>query len=247
MKVETDVLAVLSRAETDGNTLRLVGQLDRALYTRTDKVLQAAGGRWDRRAKAHVFEGEAAARIEQVLLTGDIAVPRDEFEYFPTPPEIAALVVERACLDEPGLLVLEPSAGRGALALPCVAAGATVDCNELMPANHAHLLTQPGIRVATCQDFLQVPGVPFYDRVVMNPPFGRQADIKHVQHALGFLKPGGLLVAIMSAGVVFRENRLTTDFRALVEQRGGTIEPLPEGAFKESGTMVNTVLVVIPA
>ena len=246
MKIETDVLATLSAAETRGNQLVLVGQLDRNLYTRTNKVLEAAGGRWVRNAKAHVFAGDAAERMEQVLLTGSIDVPRDEFEYFPTPPEIAALVIAAARLDEPGLVVLEPSAGRGALAMPAVAAGAVVECCELMPANHEHLLTLPGLRTVELGDFLSIPPMPLYDRVIMNPPFSRQADIRHVMHALGFLKAGGLLVAIMSAGVAFRENRLTTDFRALVAARGGSIEALPDGAFKVSGTMVRTVLVTIP-
>ena len=49
----------------------------------------------------------------------------------------------------------------------------------------------------------------------------------------------------MGAGVVFRENKLTTDFRQFVEDCDGSIDPLPEGAFKQSGTMVNTVIVCI--
>ena len=96
-------------------------------------------------------------------------------------------------------------------------------------------------------DFLEVMPNPIYDRVVMNPPFSRQADIMHVLHALQFLKPGGLLVSVMAASVTFRENKLTTDFRATVEARGGYIEPLPENSFKASGTGVNTVLAAIPA
>ncbi len=81
----------------------------------------------------------------------------------------------------------------------------------------------------------------------MNPPFKNQADIKHINHALKFLKPGGKLVSVMSASVGFRENTLTNKFRSLIEERGGSIESLPDGAFKESGTMVRTVIVVIPA
>ncbi len=245
MQVDNEVLAVLSRATVDGSRLTLVGQLDRALYTRTDKVLQAAGGKWDRKAKAHVFTGDAGERIEQIIATGDVVVPRDDFEYFPTPPEIAARVIAAAQIGD-GMMVLEPSAGRGALAAPAAASGAVVDCVELMQANHEHLLTLPGLRTVERRDFLAVPQMPLYDRVIMNPPFGRQADIKHVLHALGFVKAGGLLVAVMSAGVSFRENRLTTDFRQLVEDRGGSIEPLPDGAFKASGTMVSTAIVTIP-
>ncbi|EMB4316715.1 hypothetical protein U9D58_000208 [Citrobacter freundii] len=50
----------------------------------------------------------------------------------------------------------------------------------------------------------------------------------------------------MASSVTFRSNKLTTDFRQLIVDRGGHIEELPEGAFKSSGTMVNTVIVVIP-
>jgi hypothetical protein len=83
------------------------------------------------------------------------------------------------------------------------------------------------------------------DVVLMNPPFSKGQDVKHVTHALGFLKPGGRLVAIMGAGVTFRQDKRTNEFRELVQAMGGTIERLPEGSFKSSGTMVNTVIVVI--
>jgi 16S rRNA G1207 methylase RsmC len=79
----------------------------------------------------------------------------------------------------------------------------------------------------------------------MNPPFSKGQDIQHVTHALGFLKPGGRLVAIMGAGVTFRQDKRATEFRELVQAMGGTIARLPEGSFKSSGTMVNTVIVVI--
>lgn len=60
-----------------------------------------------------------------------------------------------------------------------------------------------------------------------------------------FLRPRGRLVAIMAAGVLFRQTKAFVAFRAMVENNGGTIERLPEGAFKESGTMVNTVIVTM--
>lgn len=249
MKIENDVLAVLSRADVGGNAVTLVGQLDRKLYERTNKVLEAAGGKWNRSAKAHLFDGDAVARIEQIILTGDIVIPKDEFEFFPTPPAVVALLLERAEIGD-GMMVLEPSAGRGAIAVAAQAAAddVAVDMYELMPANNEalHALNLPLSGVAPPVDFLAVMPTPLYDRVVMNPPFSRQADIKHVLHALNFLKAGGRLVSVMAASVAFRENKLTTAFREVVSARGGTIEPLPDGAFKTSGTMVNTVLVTIP-
>ena len=42
MRVDNAVLAVLSVAATEGNQLFLTGQLDRKLYEKTNKVLDAA-------------------------------------------------------------------------------------------------------------------------------------------------------------------------------------------------------------
>ena len=79
----------------------------------------------------------------------------------------------------------------------------------------------------------------------MNPPFDRGRDVDHVSHALKLLAPDGVLVAVMSAGVEFREDAKTSDFRAEVKRRGGKFHDLPPGSFASVGTHVNTVLCVI--
>lgn len=246
MKVEQDVMAVLSAAAVNGNAVVLVGQLDRKLYERTNKVLEAAGGKWNRSAKAHVFATDAQDRIEQIILTGDIDIPKDEFEYFPSPPSVVQRLLELADVDR-GMRVLEPSAGKGAIAYACADLGAIVDCYELMPANFAALAGDQRLGPVRNMDFLAQAPEASYDRVVMNPPFSRQADIKHVLHALKFLRPDGRLVSVMANGVEFRQDRRAVEFRELVSERGGEIEALPAGSFKSSGTGVNTVVVTIPA
>ena len=242
MKINNDVLAVLSQAIVIGNAVTLTGQLDRKLYVKTNEVLEAAGGKWNRKAKAHLFDGDATEIIEQIILTGEITVPQD-FGYFPTPGPVVNRLMELAEI-EPGMLVLEPSAGQGAIAKE-VAKIARVDCVELLPQNAEILMNENIYRTVAIGNFLETYLHPVYDRIIMNPPFERQADIKHVQHALKFLKPGGRLVSVMSAGVTFRENSLTREFRDLVNSRGGKIEALPEGSFKASGTGVHTVIVTI--
>jgi hypothetical protein len=75
-------------------------------------------------------------------------------------------------------------------------------------------------RSAVCADFLTVDpaelcmrfGQGPYDRVFMNPPFAEHADIRRVTHALDFLKPDGLLVAVMSAGAEFRTAEIAEQF-----------------------------------
>jgi predicted RNA methylase len=243
-QISEDVLKVLDAATLEGARVFLTGALDRKLYTETNKVLEAAGGKWNRSAKAHVFDGDAADALEPIILTGEYSRTKQDFGQFDTPHVLAENVVDLADV-QAGMSVLEPSAGVGRIAAAARQVGSFVTCWEIDEkraeklADVAHSLN--------VGDFLAAEPVSAYDRVVMNPPFAKQDDIRHVLHALRFLKPGGRLVAIMSAGVMFRENKLSSEFRDLVEQSSGSIERLPEGAFKASGTSVNTCIVTINA
>lgn len=249
MKIPATILAILHAATTDGPHLHLVGpRMDARLYQRVNDVIEGAGGRWDKNAQSHVFPGDAAQAIAAVLNAGQVTTVREArqaSQYFPTPTAVVERLVELAEL-EPGMTVLEPSAGRGAIAETLAACGAVVDCIERDP-DHAAVLQRAGVaRKVDVADFLTVPCAPDYNRVVMNPPFTNGADIQHVTHALRFLKPDGLLVAVMSWGVTYGKGP-AAKFRALVEERGGAVESVPEKAFAESGTDVRTVMVAIPA
>lgn len=53
MRVSDEILSILSDADLSGNSLALRGQLDRNTYVAVNKVLEAAGWKWNRKAKAH--------------------------------------------------------------------------------------------------------------------------------------------------------------------------------------------------
>lgn len=238
--IDEKTLAILSRVTVEGNNIFLTcGQLDRKQYTAVNEVLENMGGKWDKKIKAHVFTCDPIDALEQVLLTGEI-IPPKKYGYFPTPPELAKRVVELAAID-PGHIILEPSAGQGGIAdfLPM---RPMVTCVELLPEN-VTVLKDKGYFVHE-GDFLTKSCGAEYDRVVMNPPFEKQADIDHVLHAWDCVVPGGRLVAIMASSVAFRENSKTVGFRKLID-RHGFMENNPAGAFKSSGTMVSTVTVVL--
>lgn len=189
--------------------------------------------------------------------------PARNFGFFPTPEDAAAKVIEEARLfrqkDAPPLTILEPSAGTGNLAR--LAAEATcqhyrepgkwrsgvVDCVEIQPNLVAGLRMSGLYRRVTHADFLtlQPDESALYDRVVMNPPFDRERDIDHVMHAMKFLKPDGLLVAIMSAGTEFRETRKSEAFRAYMEKLNAKWQDLPRGTFASVGTNCNTVILTV--
>jgi SAM-dependent methyltransferase len=142
------------------------------------------------------------------------------------------------------MTVYEPSAGSGNLCdeIAKYTDKANIFCNELQEKNVKTLVAK-GYQVTT-GDFMSMIPCGSFDVVVMNPPFEKQQDIKHVMHACSFLKPGGRLVAIMSASFTFRSDKRSIEFREFVEQYG-SFHNNPEGSFKSSGTGVNTVTVII--
>jgi hypothetical protein len=96
MRIESNVLDVLGNAETIGNSLKLTGQLDRKLYVSVNKVLELAGGKWNRASQSHLFPSESAEIMDQIILTGEIANKQKELGYFPTPPLVVARLLEIA-------------------------------------------------------------------------------------------------------------------------------------------------------
>lgn len=244
--VEEAVLHAIGTATVEGNVIRLnTGQLPRDVYAKVDRVLRLMGGRWTKRLGGHLYSEDPTEKLETLLLTGRIEKP-DNFGAFFTPDVLADEVIELADL-EPGLTVLEPSAGAGALLSRAAEVVGIENCVAVeLQQTLADQLRARGFEVIQ-GDFLSRPqwhSVEMVDRIVMNPPFSRQADVDHVMHAYSMLAPGGRLVAIMSAGVSFRTNAKTEAFRALLNDVG-SIKPNPDGSFKESGTSVSTVIVVL--
>ena len=233
MKISNDVANVLANSRIEGNSLFLPPeQLDRKLYVSVNKVLEAIDGKWNRKEKAHLFPESPEDRIEEILQTGEYTHAKNEYNFFETPEPLAKRLIELAGVN--GGTILEPSAGRGAIAkhIKC-------DCVELEDSNRKYL-TENGFNLVG-NDFLQFSQP--YDYIIANPPFSRQRDIDHVTHMIELARKR--VVSVMSASIIFRTNRKTVEFRNLIESKRGEIMPLPEGSFKASGTNVNTCVVVV--
>lgn len=245
MNIDQHILEIIERGETEGDLYFLPeGQLDRKVYLEVNRVLECLGGKWNRKLKGHVFGYTVSDAIDNVLLTGEVTDPKKEFQFFETPQNIVEQLIELAEIRS-GHLCLEPSAGTGniAEAMREIAGDGRVTCVELNPEN-AKVLADKKFATHQC-DFLQyVVGVAI-DRIVMNPPFVLQQDISHVQKALLHLKEGGILVSVMSLGVMFRQNKKTLAFWDKVKEYKFETINLPPGAFKISGTMVNTIILKV--
>jgi hypothetical protein len=244
--VDEAVLHALGTATVNDKVIRLnTGQLPREVYAKVDRVLRLMGGKWTKKLGGHVFDDDPGDAFDTLLLTGQVEKP-DNFGAFFTSDGLADHVIDLAEI-EPGMTFIEPSAGGGALLSRAAAIAGIENCIAVeVQAALADSLRSHGFTVFT-GDFLSRPGwhpAGKVERIVMNPPFARQADIDHVLHAYSMLTPGGRLVSIMAASVNFRTNQKTTAFRELVSSVG-YIKDNPPGSFKESGTGVNTVTVVL--
>ena len=118
-------------------------------------------------------------------------------DFYPTPPDVAALMLDP--LDLRGKTVLEPSAGSGNLIRECLNRGAAeVLWCEKEPQLRSIVNGIPGRHLGGClhEDFLQVPpeAVSHIDLIVMNPPFS--GDEVHILHAWEIAPPGCEIVAL---------------------------------------------------
>lgn len=244
--IDAGVMAVLRECTASDKAVFLPPtQLDPKLYKKVNDVLTALGGKWNRPIGGHKFAEDPREVLAAVQATGMYTNAKD-FGFFPTPKALAARAAALLNL-QPGMRVLEPSAGGGALADEAAEIVGTdaVDTIEYLQKNVDALRTK-GYSVIG-RDFLAMTPAPIYDAILMNPPFGNQMDMRHIEHAARFLKPEGRLVAIMSPAYQTRSTKVAESFRALFAEASDHEEAIAAGTFRESGTDVSTVLVAMDA
>jgi tRNA1(Val) A37 N6-methylase TrmN6 len=135
--------------------------------------------------------------------------------------------------------ILEPSCGDGAImdAVKRFAQRRNIDSLRIVgvevSAGRALAAKAKGYAVQVA-NFLQVTPTADFDMVLMNPPFYGKHYQKHVEHARKFLKPDGVLYAILPITAL-------TDHDYIEPGRGwDKWKDLPAGSFSESGTNINT-------
>lgn len=201
-------------------------------------VFDTAGLRDVNRALADFYGDvlpDAPSEAEAKQPSRDIA---RVLQFYPTPRKVAELIVGQLQWHDGGD-VLEPSCGEGAIldVLAGFHKGAFRHRTPPKPFNvtgfeydseRAEIARAKGHSVMTA-NFLEVAPNPRFDAVVMNPPFYGQTYKKHLDHAMGFVKPGGVLVSILPASAKYDHNTYI-----------GTWYDLPVASFASSGTNVPT-------
>jgi len=252
--IDSDIREILKQGHTDENIYFLPTiQLSREDYVKVNKVLEISGGKWNRGKKGHVFaSNEAAKAMIRIADQENVVDKKKTYQFFETPKEVAEQMVELADIRDE-MMVLEPSAGHGAIAeaiarydieKPIYNVGLIlVDIDP----EKCEVLEEKKIAPVVCADFLGTFADEYgkFDRIIMNPPFTKGQDAEHVFHAYSkCLENGGRLVSVMSGSIKFNQQKKYQKVRELIEKNGEIID-LPEFSFKESGTNVNTVIVIL--
>ena len=192
---------------------------------------------------------EAFALTDVLMMTNSKAA---ESGFYPTPAHLVQKMLDKVdwyYVDT----ILEPSAGKGDLAIPAAkkalkahnrwsadASEADLDCVEI-DGNLRAILREKGLRVVH-DDFLTYTTAKRYSLIIMNPPF--EDGARHCLKAISLLAEGGQLVCLLNAETV--KNPYSNDRKALVKALGDAeIDFLPgEFLTAERKTGVETAMIV---
>lgn len=221
-------------------------------YDKIKYIMEYAGGHWREKYGGFQFDEDTSiisSRIHSIMSAGQIIIPDDirfqiKNQFYPTPSALAEYMVNLADI-KPTDLVLEPSAGRGSILSNIVKKTNRYKAIELNKDNAAYL-RQLGYDV-TATSFEQFYSITkmMFDKVVMNPPFSNKRDIIHTVLAYNLLKPGGTLVSLLAENSIYYNRPITRLFNNFLSSRKCSLTSIPHGTFKESGTNVDVVMLVI--
>lgn len=231
------VLDNIAKMTVNGTRLELPENDFFSNYGEVKRVVEQAGGKY----KKNGFEfGKDPQPIIDRLLEGEKVNDKKKYQFFETPPELVKRMQELADIQEDDY-ILEPSAGHGVLVEKYDRKN--VDVIELSMENRK-VLKEKGFCLCL-YDFLDVKPTPKYDKILANPPFTKNQDIKHIKHMYDFLKPGGRIVSMSSNSWRYGTQKLQVEFVDWLSELDHTLHPVPAGAFKSSGTNIATTLIVI--
>lgn len=213
-------------------------------YDKMKPVIESMGGHWRERVKGFVFSKESMKR-------NNYSEWQESIQFFPTPIEVAKRMAELiGILEYTGTVrLLEPSAGQGGL-LKCLPREILDNADTIEPSKeNADVLRSMGLNPfeITFEEYYEDRKAKEkeFTHILMNPPFSLGRDVNHVMMAYDLLKNGGLMAAVISENTLYYEKNANKDFVKWLEEKQAVIEPIPYGSFIDSGTSIDTVLLVI--
>jgi hypothetical protein len=211
-------------------------------YSHIKTLMQRAGGKYLKLG----FEFSITADLPAIMLSlvkGEEYNPKKLFQFFGTNDTQSAALVADVNL-KAGDTWLEPSAGQASVANLARKISNKGVVIELMDENVSSLIAQGYDPIQ--QDFLTVTPeeIGLFNKIIANPPFTKNSDIKHVSHMFNFLENNGKLASIMSMSWRESSHKVAIQFRDWIDYLGADVVDIPAGEFKGSGTNVATCKII---
>lgn len=254
----------ISVIDSEYLVIKPVRKMTDAEYDEVKPLIESTGGHWREKYKGFVFKTDTSHREAY-------SEDKEKNQFFPTPEKVAKRVVELCGLDKvnynivdsnSNYKIMEPSAGQGSL-LIAIPDDVKYYAEEIVVEPNDTNIKALNILGYTVEEMTFEK---FYDKckfarelpyeehhgiygsithVVMNPPFSGSRDIKHTMLAYNMLQEGGTLVSVVSENALYYENENSEKFREWIKEVDAYIEEVPYGSFRESGTLVDTVIIKV--
>lgn len=233
-------------------------------YDRLRWVMESYGGRWNERCKGfkfNEFDDEKLKSIKADLSVGFVNLSeekrtREKDAFFPTPVKIVDEMISIAGL-KPDSIMLESSAGTGRILdearkiINSLDKFVVIELNE----NRQQVLRSKGYHVdfgGTFEDSLKDPEIlkklKRCDKVVINPPFKNDMDVKHLLISYMVCADKADVVSILQENSLYYDrqiHRVFKEFLSLIGKDAYEVKSLPAGSFKSEMTTVDTVIIHI--
>lgn len=230
-------------------------------YDRLRWVMESYGGRWNERCKGfkfNEFDDEKLKSIKADLSVGFVNLSeekrtREKDAFFPTPVKVVDRMIETANL-KPDSIMLESSAGTGRILDEAKKVIGSVDNFVVIEMNgeRQRILRDKGYKVdfnGTFEDSLNdsetLKKIKNCDKVVINPPFKNDSDVKHLLISYMFCADNADVVSILQENSLYYDrqiHRVFKEFLSLLGKDAYEVVSLPAGSFKDELTTVDTVI-----
>lgn len=224
-------------------------------------IVESHGGRWSEHCKGFKFDKlnkETLDGIKSDILVGFVNMSeekrtREKDAFFPTPVKVVDKMIETANL-KPDSIMLESSAGTGRILDEAKKVINSVDNFVVIEMNgeRQRILKDKGYKVdfnGTFEDSLKdsetLKKIKNCDKVVINPPFKNDSDVKHLLISYMFCADNADVVSILQENSLYYDrqiHRVFKEFLSLIGKDAYEIVSLPAGSFKDELTTVDTVI-----
>lgn len=224
-------------------------------------VMESFGGRWNEKCKGFKFDSlndELMEKIKESIRNGGVTLDKEKAErehdaFFPTPIPIVDKMIDLADVHD-GDRVLDSSAGTGRI-IHRVLERNKVYSVALEPNSKRFGELRSDIDVKQMTTFEGALSFERFKRisrncnkVIINPPFKNDMDIKHLLLSYLFCADNADVVCIIQENSLYynrKVHRLFNMFLSFMPEDSIEFSKLPSGSFKSELTTVDTVMVHI--